>query len=259
MFNIHCLINWNNIFWFLRYYKKNFSKQIVNLEVSTNSIILILIILNKLYKKNKIYSLKININSKKLKKFLIKKLDNACKKGPLFLLSVDFESKVFKDIGLLKKIRFPCLALNYKNKDKYGLFVVNNYETKKFLNALFIYYHYPFIDCEYSSCALKNIFIRSKKCSICKLIDMKKVITPYNIENIFINDENFINNLKMVVLRRKSCMIKCKNYTYCKGGCLLNKKNCSISELDSIVKNVSSYLDASNILKEMIIKKGVKK
>lgn len=259
MFNIHCSVNWSNIHWLLRYYKKYFKKQIVNLDLSVKSVKLIPIIIRNLYKRKNLYSLKISIESKNLNKALIRKFDYACQKGPLFLLSIDFGSKTFKDINSLRSIRFPCLALNYVNEEKYGLFVVNDNETNIILNALFVYYDYPFMDCEHTSCALKNIFIKNKKCSICKLIDMKKVITPDNIETVFMNDEKLINNLNTIVLKRKSCKIECDNYPYCKGGCFLKDKLCYKSEIRPIVNNINSYSNDSNLLKEMIIKGGTKK
>lgn len=259
MLNIHCSLTWKNLFWFIRYLRKSFKKEVINLEISTNSKKIVQIILGKFKKKRNLYSLKLNINSRLLTEKILCNINTFCKGEVIFLLDVDFCSKIFSNTEIIAGIKFPCLASNYINKDKYGMFIINDNKEKILLNALFIHYDYPFINCEFTSCVCKNIWIKNKKCSVCKLVEMDKYITSDNINDIFLNNDDLTDKLKKIVLKRSNCKNNCTYYSFCKGGCLYNNEYCHENEIQEAVRKIANYLDNSNLMKEMLIKYATKK
>lgn len=259
MFNIHCELKLDNCFWFFHYLKHYYKNQAINLIVTCKSKMSLFLFISFCYKFKNINSVRLDITDSSISKKLCRKLKKYSYKKGMVLIFVNMINHQKDKLEIMSSFELPCIYNGIEYSDLKKVLYVGDYFSKEMFNLCCSYYKSPFVDCEYTSCALKTIFIKNKSCSVCKNIKFSNLITPENIEETFINNDTLFEPLKSIVNKRNICNNKCQYFALCKGGCFLKGDSCKKEFAQKNIDSIPTYGIQTSVVKEMKLMKELSK
>lgn len=215
MYYINAKLNRFNCTWFFRYLSKNFKSENLYLYLDINSKLILIESIFKISRRTNISFVKMNLSDKCITHNTLKMIAKFCQKGPLAIFELVANNG--KKLELINDTAIPFI---YKSDTPLKYEKIYYFQDEIELDLLMIKYKMPALNCSYTSCIGKTIFIKNKKMSICKNKEYKRItINERNIINIVAKSDFSQEKLVCLIKKREECKGNCKLFNVCKSGC----------------------------------------